>query len=67
MTDEQIKTMVNRFLSWRLPQDFHPDGGISAKRPNFAPNVEWAPTGTNLFNATQAEVMVRYMVDGVGD
>ena len=26
MNDEQIKHMVNRFLGWKLPDDFHPDG-----------------------------------------
>lgn len=71
MTDEQIKYMVARFLAWSLPENFSPDAGIS-----FAPefNVEWnakqgrppqrhEPTGTNLFNSTQAEAMVRHMVE----
>ena len=31
MNDEQIKAMVLRFLQWRLPADFAPDGGISFK------------------------------------
>ncbi len=68
--EEQIKQMVTRFLGWKLPEDFHPDDGISFE-PFF--NVEWnakqgkppqrrTPTGTNLFNATQAEAMVRYML-----
>jgi hypothetical protein len=30
MTDEQIKHMVNRFLGWRLPENFQPDAGIRA-------------------------------------
>lgn len=61
MTDEQIKHMVNRFLGWRLPENFSPDGGISFK-------VSWnafPPIGTNLLDAAQAEVMVRYMVEGM--
>jgi len=73
MTDEQIKHMVNRFLGWRLPSHFQPDCGISFK-PEY--NVEYnaaqgkppdrhEPTGTNLFDAGQAEVMVRYLVDGL--
>ena len=65
MTEQQIKHMVNRFLGWKLPSDFAPDGGISAVRPNYAPNVQWEPVGTNLLNATQAEAMVRYMLDGL--
>jgi hypothetical protein len=63
MTDEQIKHMVNRFLGWKLPANFSPDGGISVARPNYAPNVVWEPVGTNLLDATQAEAMVRYMLD----
>jgi len=65
MTDEQIKHMVQQFLGWRLPKDFNPDGGVSAARPNYAPNVAWELTGTNLFNSTQAEAMVRHMVEGL--
>ncbi len=67
MTEAQIKHMVDRFLSWRLPYDFHPDGGVSAKRPNYGPGVDWTPTGTNLLDATQADAMVRHMVDGMPD
>lgn len=73
MTDEQIKHMVNRFLGWRLPENFQPDAGISFK-PEY--NIEYnaargkpparqEPSGTNLLDATQAEAMVRYMIDGM--
>lgn len=31
LTDEQIKHIVNRFLRWKLPENFHPDAGISFK------------------------------------
>jgi hypothetical protein len=73
MTDEQIKHMVNCFLGWRLPENFQPDAGISFN-PEY--NVEYnagrgkpparhQPSGTNLFDATQAEAMVRYMVEGM--
>lgn len=65
MTDEQIKHMANRFLAWRLPSDFNPDGGISYQRPNYAPSVDASPVGTNLFTATQAESMVRHMLEGL--
>lgn len=67
MTDEQIKHMVNRFLSWKLPEDFNPDNGISAERPNYGPNVTWEPVGTNLLNWNQAEALVRHLVDGLPD
>lgn len=58
MTDEQVKEMVNRFLSWSLPKDFFPDCGI-----NFERNLGYKPTGTNLFTATQAEAMIRHMLE----
>lgn len=65
MNDLQIKQMVERFLSWKLPEDFQPDAGISFKR-EFNENTAWPmkhePVGTNLFTYTQAESMVRYMV-----
>lgn len=66
MTDEQIKQMVSRFLAWRLPENFAPDGGISFK-PVFNENtphpMKAEPTGTNLFDWNQAEAMVRHMVE----
>jgi hypothetical protein len=62
MTDEQINHMVDRFLGWRLPKDFAPDAGISYRRPNYHPSIDARPLGTNLFTATQAEDMVRYML-----
>ena len=67
MDEAQIKHMVDRFLMWRLPKPWNPDNGISYARPNYAhppADHDW-PTGTNLFDATQAEVMVRHMVEGL--
>ncbi len=67
-TDDQIKLMVDRFLSWRLPDNFNPDGGISFKKTfneNTAHPMKHEPTGTNLLDATQAEVMVRHMIEGL--
>lgn len=67
MTEDQIRYMINRFLGWRLPNPWRPDNGISYQRPNYAHEAaeyDW-PTGTNLFDATQAEAMVRYMLDGL--
>ena len=34
MTPVQIKHLVDRFLGWRLPENFQPDCGISFK-PTF--------------------------------
>lgn len=73
MTDEQIKHMVNRFLGWKLPQNFRPDAGISfAAEYNVEYNAQQGrppsrhePVGTNLLDATQADAMVRYMLEGL--
>ena len=54
--------MTDRFLQWKLPDDFAPDGGISAARPSYTPDVRWEPTGTNLLDARQATDMVRFIV-----
>jgi hypothetical protein len=70
--EAMIRHMVHRFLGWRLPENFAPDEGISFN-PEY--NVEYnashglppsrrQPSGTNLFDAVQAEAMVRYMLDG---
>jgi len=68
MTEEQIKHMVSRFLAWRLPENFNPDAGI-AFEPDFNQNtphpMKHEPSGTNLFDATQADAMVRHMIDGL--
>ena len=76
MTDDQIKHMTERFLGWRLPENFQPDAGISFKAEfNDSPAamemlglsepMRHQPVGTNLFDYTQAEAMIRYMVEGL--
>jgi hypothetical protein len=68
VTDAQIKHMVDRFLSWELPENFSPDGGISFKKTfndHMDPPMKHEPSGTNLFGADQAEVMVRHMLEGL--
>ena len=68
MREDQIKHMVDRFLGWRLPQNFQPDGGVSFE-PAFNAGTphegRHEPTGTNLLDATQAEALVRHMLDGM--
>ncbi len=68
LDDAQIKHMVDRFLGWKLPKPWHPDGGISYALPQgyvgAAAEHHW-PNGTNLFDAEQATAMVRYMLDGL--
>ncbi len=65
LNDAQIKQMVDRFLTWKLPEDFAPDCGISFERVSCkgTPHeFHFAPVGTNLFTAAQAEAMVRHML-----
>ena len=63
MTENQIKHMVDRFLWWQLPKDFHPDNHIEFDGSKCHPN-HW-PVGTNLLDYTQATEMVRHMVEGI--
>lgn len=70
MTDDQIKHMAQRFLMWKLPDSFNPDGGVA-----FSPVINegtafehrYQPAGTNLLDATQAEAMVRHLIEGLPD
>jgi hypothetical protein len=69
LTEAQIRHLVDRFLGWRLPDDFNPDGGISFK-PTFNDHLPTGPmkrepTGTNLLHYSQAEAMVRHMLEGL--
>lgn len=64
-----VKAIAQRFLSWRLPDNFNPDCGISFKK-TFNDHLEggpnkYEPSGTNLFDAAQAEEMVRHIL-GLG-
>lgn len=61
--DDMIEQAVTRFLSWKLPKDFHPDGGmvfIPTKGRGYD-SPHW-PCGTNLLNAQQARDMLRYVL-----
>jgi len=59
LTDKKklIKIAIDRFLCWKLPEDFNPDGGISFKKRQFD------TIGTNLFTAQQAKEMFEYALD----
>lgn len=68
MTEDQIKYMVDRFLNWKLPENFNPDGGITFERlgnEGTAHQYTRQPSGTNLIDAAQANEMVRYMIEGM--
>ena len=67
LTDEEVRVMVSRFLQWKLPSDFSPDGGIIFKavfNENTPNPMRHQPVGTNLLTATQAEAMIRHMLAG---
>lgn len=62
-----ISVLVDAFLSWRLPDDFSPDSGISFVEPKDlyagienANELYW-PTGTNLINADQVKLMIDHI------
>lgn len=54
-----IGEMTSRFLGWRLPDEFHPDAGVSFTAPE---NKAWWPTGTNLLTYDQAKAMFEHVV-----
>lgn len=61
-----VKAIANRFLGWKLPENFTPDAGISFK-PDFNEGTDWPgkhkPCGTNLLSGSQAEEMVRFILE----
>ena len=58
-----IDEMVNRFLAWKLPADFSPDGGVSFSTFYEPDSPHW-PTGTNLLTAQQAKGMFTHALAG---
>ena len=66
MSKKLIDMLVNRFLMWKLPENFSPDCGISFKPSTpysgdeFG-NSSW-PIGTNLLTADQAKQMLEYIL-----
>lgn len=55
--EEIIKEATNRFLGWKLPDTFRPDGGIS-----YDPNV-CETVGTHVFTAQEATEMFRFCLE----
>lgn len=61
-TPTQISQMADKFVGWKLPQDFSPDCGISfdgRKDDEWNKGKTW-PVGTNLLTVTQAKEMFEY-------
>lgn len=63
LTDAQMAYMAERFLSYQLPPDFNPDGGIVYNKDSVLAPMR--PTGTNLLTYGQALEMVKHMVKGL--
>ena len=55
------REMVDRFLSWKLPADFYPDGGVSFAPGHANQSSPWWPVGTNLLTSTQATAMLAHV------
>ena len=60
-----VGDMVSRFLSWKLPKDFSPDGGMVfiPTRGRGYDSPYW-PVGTNLLTAEQAGQMLKHFTGG---
>lgn len=64
--EKLVKHLTDRFLGWRLPKDFHPDGGImfmDVYDNGTEQGGKFEPTGTNLFTAEQAKEMFRFLLE----
>lgn len=57
---EVLDALVNRFLCWRVPDDFAPDSGISFDPGPTQHLPHCWPTGTCLLTAAQAKTMFEH-------
>ena len=62
-----VPMLVDRFLCWKLPDDFAPDCGITFKRESDYEHpvygrTKYEPVGTNLFTAVQATAMFEHLL-----
>jgi hypothetical protein len=65
---QPVDAVVDRFLCWKLPEDFNPDGGVSfSPSKRLTPDdLSW-PVGTNLFTADQAKQMFLHCLSNAAD
>lgn len=65
MKEEILDRVVQRFLGWKLPDDFVPDCGITFKA-EYNEGTQWPgrhqPIGTNLLTAVQARAMFEFVL-----
>lgn len=64
MNKTMIDKMVDRFLGWKLPEDFAPDSYVTFDREKAKQNPNFWPVGTNLLTAEQARAMIAHMLAG---
>ena len=55
---EDVAGLVNKFLSWPLPQSVCSDSCVTNS------SYGYSRIGTNLLNATEAEIMIRHLFSG---
>lgn len=60
--ENMLQQMIDRFLSWKLPNDFSPDAGITFQPDFNGGKMKHEPTGTNLFTAMQAKAMIEIVL-----
>lgn len=68
ITEKQIEHMIRRFLTWKLPETFNPDGGISFNpigNQGTPHEFKREPYGTSLFDFTQTKQMILHMIEDV--
>lgn len=61
-----VRRMVDRFLTWKLPKNFSPDGYVSFNSTGAKNNFFW-PVGTNILDAEQTREMFMYALDYTKD
>lgn len=57
--------MIDRFLAWKLPENFNPDNGIIFEplmNKGTAQEMKRDPIGTNLLDWQQAKEMLEYVL-----
>lgn len=63
--DAVLKIAVDRFLRWKMPENFMPDRYIAFNVAEARNDPHGWPTGTNLFTATEAREMFEHCLAGL--
>lgn len=57
-----VRRMVDRFLAWKLPKNFSPDGFVKFDSESARNSFYW-PSGTNILDSEQAREMFMHALD----